>query len=70
MQFIDLFAGVGGFTEAAGRAGQEVVWAANHWRTAVEFHERYFMGPDGCQYEFMHRRGVTPARYAITRVKR
>lgn len=34
------------------------------------FHERYFTGPDGRQYEFMHRRGVTPARYAITRVKR
>lgn len=36
----------------------------------AKFHERYFMGPDGFQYEFMHRRGVTPARYAITRVKR
>lgn len=36
----------------------------------LRFHERYFTGPDGLKYEFLHRKGVTPARYAITRVKR
>lgn len=35
----------------------------------ARFHERWFDGPDGHRYEFVHRRGVTPARYAITRVK-
>lgn len=35
---IDLFAGVGGFTEAAERAGCRVAWAANHWPAAVEIH--------------------------------
>lgn len=36
----------------------------------VRMHERYFRGPDGELYEFMHRRQVVPARYQITRVKR
>jgi DNA (cytosine-5)-methyltransferase 1 len=36
---IDLFAGLGGFTEGAERAGCSVVWAANHWRAAVNIHE-------------------------------
>lgn len=36
----------------------------------VRLHERYFRGPDGELYEFMHRRQVVPARYQITRVKR
>lgn len=40
MKAIDLFAGAGGFTEGARRAGLEVVWAANHWPVAVEFHAR------------------------------
>jgi len=35
---IDLFAGAGGFSLAAARAGLDVVWAANHWRAAVETH--------------------------------
>ena len=35
---IDLFAGSGGFTTAAKMAGCEVVWAANHWPAAVEWH--------------------------------
>jgi len=35
---IDLFAGWGGFTQGAQRAGVEVVWAANHWPLAVEVH--------------------------------
>jgi DNA (cytosine-5)-methyltransferase 1 len=37
---IDLFAGLGGFTEAARLAGLGVVWAANHDRLAVEMHRR------------------------------
>lgn len=35
---IDLFAGAGGFTEGARQAGIRVVWAANHWRAAVDTH--------------------------------
>lgn len=38
MTCIDLFAGLGGFTEAAERAGHRVVWAANHWSAAVQIH--------------------------------
>lgn len=37
---LDLFAGLGGFTEAAKSAGLRVLWAANHWRVAVDFHSR------------------------------
>lgn len=35
---IDLFAGLGGFSEGAEQAGCRVVWAGNHWRAAVEIH--------------------------------
>jgi DNA (cytosine-5)-methyltransferase 1 len=35
---IDLFAGWGGFTAGAQEAGIRVVWAANHWRIAVDVH--------------------------------
>jgi DNA (cytosine-5)-methyltransferase 1 len=35
---VDLFAGWGGFTLGAEQAGAEVVWAANHWPTAVAAH--------------------------------
>lgn len=38
MKVVDYFAGVGGFTEAAQRAGAEVVCAVNHWPLAVEAH--------------------------------
>jgi DNA (cytosine-5)-methyltransferase 1 len=38
LRAIDLFAGWGGFTLGAEAAGTEVVWAANHWPTAVEVH--------------------------------
>lgn len=35
---IDLFAGLGGFSEGAEQAGCRVVWAANHWQKAVDLH--------------------------------
>ena len=38
MKTIDLFAGAGGFSTGATMAGCNVVWAANHWRSAVEIH--------------------------------
>lgn len=38
MNAIDLFAGCGGFTEAARSAGVRVLWAANHWPAAVAIH--------------------------------
>lgn len=37
MEAIDLFAGAG-FTEGAKGAGVKVVWAANHWPLAVQYH--------------------------------
>lgn len=38
MDAVDLFAGAGGFTQGAEQAGCHVVWAANHWPSAVETH--------------------------------
>jgi DNA (cytosine-5)-methyltransferase 1 len=38
MKAIDLFAGAGGFTTGAEMAGCTVVWAANHWQSAVDVH--------------------------------
>jgi DNA (cytosine-5)-methyltransferase 1 len=35
---IDLFAGAGGFSTGAAQAGCRVIWAANHWPTAVQWH--------------------------------
>lgn len=35
---IDLFAGAGGFSTGARMAGARVLWAANHWPTAVQWH--------------------------------
>jgi DNA (cytosine-5)-methyltransferase 1 len=40
MDTIDLFAGFGGLTLGAQQAGARVVWAGNHWRTAVDTHAR------------------------------
>jgi len=40
MRVIDLFAGAGGFSTGARLAGHHVVWAANHWADAVEWHSR------------------------------
>lgn len=38
MDAIDLFAGLGGFSDGAEQAGCRVVWAGNHWRLAVDTH--------------------------------
>lgn len=38
MKVIDLFAGLGGFSEGARSAGATVVWAGNHWPAAVQWH--------------------------------
>ena len=38
MNVIDLFAGAGGFSTGAVMAGCRVVWAANHWPAAVQWH--------------------------------
>lgn len=38
MNAIDLFAGLGGFTTGATMAGCKVLWAANHWQSAVDWH--------------------------------
>jgi DNA (cytosine-5)-methyltransferase 1 len=38
MNAIDLFSGAGGFSAGATLAGCRVLWAANHWPTAVEWH--------------------------------
>lgn len=38
MRTVDLFAGAGGFSTGARMAGCSVVWAANHWPLAVEWH--------------------------------
>ncbi|MEH6566207.1 MAG: DNA cytosine methyltransferase [Halopseudomonas sp.] len=40
MDCIDLFAGAGGFSTGASLAGCNVVFAANHWPDAVEWHSR------------------------------
>lgn len=37
---VDLFSGLGGFTEGARQVGLDVAFAANHWPAAVEWHSR------------------------------
>jgi len=44
MKAIDLFSGAGGFSTGAEMAGCDVVWAANHWAEAVEWHSRNHPG--------------------------
>lgn len=39
MKTIDLFAGLGGFSTGAKRAGATTVWAGNHWPLACEYFE-------------------------------
>jgi DNA (cytosine-5)-methyltransferase 1 len=47
---IDLFAGAGGFSTGAMMAGCSVVWAANHWREAVDVHAANHPGTEhACQ---------------------
>lgn len=38
MKVIDLFAGLGGFSEGAKLAGMRPVWAGNHWALACYYH--------------------------------
>jgi DNA (cytosine-5)-methyltransferase 1 len=38
LKAIDLFAGLGGNSEGTRQAGVNVVWAANHWQSAVDVH--------------------------------
>lgn len=38
MRAVDLFAGAGGFSTGARMAGARVLWAANHWPLAVQWH--------------------------------
>lgn len=52
---VDYFAGLGGFTLGATRAGASVVHAINHWPVAVEYHARNHPGvrhdcEDLCRY--------------------
>lgn len=47
---VDLFAGFGGFTEAANQAGVHVAWAANHNPIAVQVHAANHPGTEhACQ---------------------
>lgn len=38
LRVADMFSGLGGLSEGARKAGCVVVWAANHWREAVDMH--------------------------------
>lgn len=39
MNVVDLFAGLGGFSEGAEQAGCKVIYAANHWKAACDMHK-------------------------------
>lgn len=46
----DMFSGLGGFSEGARAAGCNIVWAANHWREAVDVHSANHPGTEhACQ---------------------
>lgn len=50
MKAIDLFSGLGGFSQGARMAGIDVVWAANHWPAAVDIHSQNHPGAEhACQ---------------------
>jgi len=50
MRVADLFAGAGGFSQGAALAGADVVFAANHWRLAVDLHSKHHPETDhACQ---------------------
>lgn len=40
MEVIDLFSGFGGSSTGAVMAGLNVIWAANHWQKAIEYHAK------------------------------
>lgn len=42
----DLFAGAGGMSTGAKMAGVDVLWAANHWKLAVDIHSRNHPGAE------------------------
>ena len=44
MDCVDLFAGLGGQSTGAVMAGHNVLWAANHWPVAVDFHSQNHPG--------------------------
>lgn len=44
MTAIDLFAGFGGWSTGARQAGVDVLWAANHWQDAVDWHSKNHPG--------------------------
>lgn len=47
---VDLFAGAGGFSTGARMAGCRVLWAANHWPLAVQYHAANHPGTEhACQ---------------------
>lgn len=50
---IDLFAGFGGFTAGAVKVGVNVVWAANHWQSAVDYHKTNHPNTD-CKCQDLH----------------
>ena len=51
MRAIDLFSGAGGFTTGATLAGADVVWAANHWDSAVACHAANHPGVEHVQQD-------------------
>lgn len=61
MRAVDLFSGLGGFTEGARLAGVDVIWAANHWQTAVDYHSQNHPGTThACQDLHQFNFGLVP----------